>query len=248
MTNRTARAAACRCASTCSARCTWSVEGTPVEVPGPRRRAVLALLAMAGGRVGEHRRLLDAVWPAEPPDSGRRTLHSHISRLRGHLGPAAGRLVRDGNGYRLDLRAGELDVAEARDRRRGAALPRLGAVARRRARRVRRRGAPRRRRGRPRRAPARPDRRLARTAARPRPWPRAPRTTASWWSTPRGRRPTSHCATAPTRCWSGRSPPPGARPRPCEPPTSSGAGSRTRPASTRAPTSKRPSRRLRWAC
>jgi predicted ATPase len=90
------------------------VEGTPVEVPGPRRRAVLALLAMAGGRVVSTDRLLDALWPAEPPDSGRRTLHSHISRLRGHLGPAAGRLVRDGNGYRLDLRAGELDVAEAR--------------------------------------------------------------------------------------------------------------------------------------
>ena len=90
------------------------VGGTPVEVPGPRRRAVLALLAMAGGRVVGTDQLLDALWPAEPPDSGRRTLHSHISRLRGHLGPAAGRLVRDGNGYRLDLRPGELDVAEAR--------------------------------------------------------------------------------------------------------------------------------------
>jgi predicted ATPase/DNA-binding SARP family transcriptional activator len=90
------------------------VGGTPVEVPGPRRRAVLALLAMAGGRVVGTDQLLDALWPAEPPDSGRRTLHSHISRLRGHLGPGAGRLVRDGSGYRLDLRPGELDVAEAR--------------------------------------------------------------------------------------------------------------------------------------
>jgi predicted ATPase/DNA-binding SARP family transcriptional activator len=90
------------------------VGGTPVEVPGPRRRAVLALLAMAGGRVVSTDQLLDALWPGEPPDSGRRTLHSHVSRLRGHLGPAAGRLVRDGTGYRLDLGAGELDVAEAR--------------------------------------------------------------------------------------------------------------------------------------
>ena len=220
------------------------VEGTPVEVPGPRRRAVLALLAMAGGRVVSTDRLLDALWPAEPPDSGRRTLHSHISRLRGHLGPAAGRLVRDGNGYRLDLRAGELDVAEARTAEgpaaalalwRGVALDEFADVA-------------------PLAADAaalaelrRPDRRLAGTAAR-RSWPRAPRTTASWWSTPRRRQPRSHCATAPTRCWSGRSPPPGARPRPCEPPTISGAGSRTRPGSTPAPTSKRPSRRLRWAC
>jgi predicted ATPase/DNA-binding SARP family transcriptional activator len=91
-----------------------TVAGAQVEVPGPRRRAVLALLAMSGGRVVSTDRLLDGLWPDEPPDSGRRTLHSHISRLRGHLGPAAGRLVRDGNGYRLDLHPGELDVAEAR--------------------------------------------------------------------------------------------------------------------------------------
>jgi DNA-binding SARP family transcriptional activator len=67
---------------------------------------------------------LDAVWPDEMPDSGRRVLHSLVSRLRGHLGPAAGRLVRDASGYRLevrglvggasafDLAADELDVID----------------------------------------------------------------------------------------------------------------------------------------
>jgi predicted ATPase/DNA-binding SARP family transcriptional activator len=100
-----------------------TVDDEPVDVPGPRRRAVLALLAMSAGRVVTTDELLDAVWPGEPPDSGRRALHSHISRLRGHLGPAGTRLVRDGSGYRLDLRHGELDVAEARaaaSRARGA--------------------------------------------------------------------------------------------------------------------------------
>ncbi len=91
-----------------------TVDGDPVHVPGPRRRAVLALLAMASGRVVTTDELLDAVWPGEPPDSGRRALHSHISRLRGHLGPAGTRLVRDGSGYRLDLGADELDVTQVR--------------------------------------------------------------------------------------------------------------------------------------
>ena len=88
------------------------VEGTPVEVPRAAPAGGARPARHGRGPGGEHRPA-GALWPAEPPDSGRRTLHSH-SRLRGHLGPAAGRLVRDGNGYRLDLRAGELDVAEAR--------------------------------------------------------------------------------------------------------------------------------------
>jgi predicted ATPase/DNA-binding SARP family transcriptional activator len=91
-----------------------TVAGTPVDVPGERRRAVLALLAIAAGHPVSTDQLLDAVWPDAVPDSGRRALHSHVSRLRGHLGPAADRLVRDGAGYRLDLAPGELDVAEAR--------------------------------------------------------------------------------------------------------------------------------------
>ena len=59
------------------------------------------------------------------PDSGRQALHTHVSRLRAHLGPAAGRLQTRHDGYRLDLGADELDLAQARDpaRRRPAAAP-----------------------------------------------------------------------------------------------------------------------------
>ena len=91
-----------------------AVDGAEVEVPGPRRRAVLALLALASGRAVTTDGLLDAVWPDEVPASGRRALHSHVSRLRAHLGPAADRLVRDGDGYRLTLGPGELDADRAR--------------------------------------------------------------------------------------------------------------------------------------
>ncbi|HEX7096893.1 MAG TPA: BTAD domain-containing putative transcriptional regulator [Acidimicrobiales bacterium] len=90
------------------------VDGTVAIVPGPRRRAVLAMLAMASGRSVSVDELLDAVRPDATPDSGRRTLHSHISRLRGHLGRHADRVERDGNGYRLHLEHDELDAAHVR--------------------------------------------------------------------------------------------------------------------------------------
>ena len=90
------------------------VDGAPVEVPGPKRRAVLALLALAEGRTVSVDRLVDALWPGEMPDSGRQALHTHVSRLRTHLGPAASRLQTRHDGYRLDLAADELDLAQAR--------------------------------------------------------------------------------------------------------------------------------------
>ncbi|MFI7442909.1 AfsR/SARP family transcriptional regulator [Nonomuraea indica] len=90
------------------------VDGAPVDVPGPKRRAVLALLALAEGRVVTVERLVDALWPSEVPESGRQALHNHVSRLRGHLGPAAERLTLRHDGYRLDLGGDGLDVAHAR--------------------------------------------------------------------------------------------------------------------------------------
>jgi predicted ATPase len=90
------------------------VDGVPVDVPGPKRRAVLALLALAEGRTVTVDHLLDALWPSGAPESGRQALHTHVSRLRAHLGPAAARLQTRHGGYRLDLTADELDVAWAR--------------------------------------------------------------------------------------------------------------------------------------
>src|SRR4051794_8623216 len=84
------------------------VDGEPVDVPGPKRRAVLALLAIAEGRTVTVDHLVDALWPSEVPESGRQALHTHVSRLRAHLGPAATRLETRRDGYRLGLGAGEL--------------------------------------------------------------------------------------------------------------------------------------------
>jgi len=90
------------------------VDGVPVDVRGPKRRAVLALLALAEGRTVTVDGLVDALWPAEVPESGRQGLHTHVSRLRAHLGPAATRLTTLHDGYRLELGGDDLDVAQAR--------------------------------------------------------------------------------------------------------------------------------------
>ena len=87
-----------------------------VDVPGPKRRAVLALLAGAEGRAVATADILDALWPVGVPDSARATLQSHVSRLRGHLGLAAVLLEGLSGAYclRLDAAASGTDVARAR--------------------------------------------------------------------------------------------------------------------------------------
>lgn len=90
------------------------VRGTEVDVPGVRRRTLLALLALAAGRVVGADRLVDGLWPDAPPDNAVQALYSHVSRLRGHLGPLADRLERHGGGYLLRLEPGELDLDAAR--------------------------------------------------------------------------------------------------------------------------------------
>lgn len=90
------------------------VDGRPVAVPGAQRRALLALLALDAGRVVGATRLVDALWPDDPPENATQALYNHVSRLRGHLQPHAERLQRHGAGYRLHLKPGELDVDAAR--------------------------------------------------------------------------------------------------------------------------------------
>ncbi|GAB3261534.1 BTAD domain-containing putative transcriptional regulator [Nocardioides dilutus] len=86
------------------------VDGADVNVPGVRRRTLLATLALAQGRVVGVDRLIDALWPDDPPEDAAQALYNHISRLRGDLGPGARRLIRRGAGYVLELADDELDA------------------------------------------------------------------------------------------------------------------------------------------
>ncbi|WP_322936297.1 BTAD domain-containing putative transcriptional regulator [Nocardioides bizhenqiangii] len=100
-----------------------SVDGVPVAVPGARRRAALALLALAGDRGVTAERLMTALWPDDLPENAAQALYNHISRLRSHLGRLSDRLQRRGGGYALRLDRGELDVEEARRLSRASAAP-----------------------------------------------------------------------------------------------------------------------------
>ena len=53
-----------------------------VPVGGAKERAALALLALHANHIVSEDRLVDALWPNEPPRTAIRTLQSHLSRLR----------------------------------------------------------------------------------------------------------------------------------------------------------------------
>lgn len=85
-------------------------EGEAVAVGGPRQQAVLAAMLVRRGASVSVERIVDDVWATgDLPDDPPRTLSTYVSRLRGVLDDPD-RLVRVGQGYRLDLADGELDL------------------------------------------------------------------------------------------------------------------------------------------
>lgn len=89
-----------------------TVDGTPVDVAGPKRRAVLVLLAAAAGRTVSVDALVEELWPADDVVDGRQAVQSHVSRLRRDLGPGARCVHSEAGGYRLDV---DLDLSTARE-------------------------------------------------------------------------------------------------------------------------------------
>ena len=90
-----------------------TVDGHEVAVPGPKRRALLALLATADDRAVPAEDLIDALWPDDPPETARASLQSHVSRLRRHLGDPS-RPEGISGAYRLPLGPAGSDLAAAR--------------------------------------------------------------------------------------------------------------------------------------
>jgi DNA-binding SARP family transcriptional activator len=86
-----------------------SVEGQAVALGAAKERAVLAVLALRGGRAAGIEELTGALWGDAPPRSAHKTLQSYVSELR--------RVLPDGviqtvpGGYRLCLAAEDIDVA-----------------------------------------------------------------------------------------------------------------------------------------
>jgi predicted ATPase/DNA-binding SARP family transcriptional activator len=73
--------------------------GRRLDIPGSRRQALLAILALAHGRVVAVDDLVDAVWGADLPAAPRNAVQHHVARLRAALGREA--LGGSGDGYAL---------------------------------------------------------------------------------------------------------------------------------------------------
>ena len=89
-------------------------DGEPVSLGGPRQRAVLARLAIAGGEIVTVDRLVDDVWAGEPPATAVNTLQSYVSLLRRALGDPR-HLRREGPGYVLTVSRQQIDATRFED-------------------------------------------------------------------------------------------------------------------------------------
>jgi DNA-binding SARP family transcriptional activator/tetratricopeptide (TPR) repeat protein len=88
------------------------VMGCPVPLGPPKRRLLLALLALECGRPVSVDRLVDLVW-ADPPRAARRVVFAHIARLRAALAGAAAygvELVSAPSGYLLRVDPSRVDA------------------------------------------------------------------------------------------------------------------------------------------
>jgi DNA-binding SARP family transcriptional activator len=92
-----------------------------LKLGGPRRRAVLAMLAVRANQTVSRGDLVDGLWGQDSPPSAVNSVHVHVARLRGVLEPhranrAPGQvLTASGPGYLLRLQPGQLDM-EALDK------------------------------------------------------------------------------------------------------------------------------------
>jgi predicted ATPase len=72
------------------------VAGKPVNVPGAKRQALIACLALRLGRVVSADTLVEALWGSDLPATPRNAVQHHVTRLRRALGADAIRLAPDG--------------------------------------------------------------------------------------------------------------------------------------------------------
>ncbi len=70
-----------------------------VPIGGRQERTLLALLVVHRRRPLTGERLVDLLWPDEPPATAAKTVQVYVSRLRAALGPDA--IARNGGGYQL---------------------------------------------------------------------------------------------------------------------------------------------------
>src|SRR5947208_238822 len=83
--------------------------GRPVELGGPKQRALLSALLLTPNRPVSVDRLIDAMWATRPPTAAPNALQYHISQLRKLLGDDELIVTRE-PGYLIRIEPDQLDV------------------------------------------------------------------------------------------------------------------------------------------
>jgi DNA-binding SARP family transcriptional activator len=83
--------------------------GRPIALGGPKQRTLLALLLLAPNSALSVDRLVDGLWPGEPPSAAPNALQYHVSRLRKALGDGAA-IVTHEPGYMIRIDPEHLDL------------------------------------------------------------------------------------------------------------------------------------------
>ena len=84
-------------------------DGHPAPLGGPRQHVLLALLLIERGRPLSVDRLVEALWPTEPPDGAPATVRAYVSKLRASIGPIAP-ITNSPAGYALDVPKDRVDA------------------------------------------------------------------------------------------------------------------------------------------
>ena len=78
------------------------VDGEPVRLGSVKQKAILAQLALHGGRMTQLAELVAGLWGENPPATATNTIQVHVSALRRALGRAGSLIENQPPGYRLE--------------------------------------------------------------------------------------------------------------------------------------------------
>lgn len=97
-------------------------DGRQIDLKGSKQRTLLTALALEANHVVPDDRLIDLLWPDEPPDTANEVLRVHVSKLRRAMEPCdsegevalRGIVVRRSSGYKLSIPADHVDLSRCR--------------------------------------------------------------------------------------------------------------------------------------
>ena len=86
-----------------------------IDVGGSKPRLVLVQLLLSPNRVVSTDALVDALWGDDPPPSARRSVQSHVAKLRAALGGDDGPVRSQAPGYVLAIDDNQIDLGRSED-------------------------------------------------------------------------------------------------------------------------------------